>query len=159
MVPRTSVSDDQNARFGSGMSSDKTHSLRRVVWPSGTQCANCPLVLALVLGACDPGWHYQATSGTAIQVDGLRYDIPSSNPKVRIYASAFTSSLDVELTLTNIESQPLRVALPELSAFDARGTSLREHFPIRRNCQLTDNVMVIPAGGACTPCPDPLRVT
>jgi hypothetical protein len=111
---------------------------------------NWLLVVAFLAVACDPGWHYQATSGTAIQAEGLRYDIPSANPKVRIYASAFTSSLDVELTLTNLESYPLELALPELQASDARGTLLGEHFPIRRSCPLTGDVMVIPGGGACT---------
>jgi hypothetical protein len=110
----------------------------------------CLLLFALPVVGCDPGWHYHATSGTAIQIDGLRFDVPSANPKVRVYASAFTSSLDVELTITNIETQPLTLALPELHASDGRGTPLREKFPTRRSCPLADDIMVIPGGGACT---------
>lgn len=138
-------------RVESGMDPGKPLTVQSVICPSGPPCwTNCLSVLAFLTVACDPGWHYQATSGTPIQADGLRYDIPTANPKVRIYDSAFTSSLDVELTLKNVESQPLELTLPELQASDVRGTPLRKHFPIRRSCPLTDDVMVIPGGGACT---------
>lgn len=106
------------------MDPGKSLPVQSVIFRSRPPCwTNCLSILAFLAVACDPGWHYQATSGTAVQADGLRYDIPSANPKFRIYASAFTSSLDVELTLKNVESQPLELALPELQASDARGSS------------------------------------
>lgn len=122
-----------------------------VTSPSRTPCSvNWLSTLVLLVVACDPGWHYKAASGTAIQADGLCYDIPSANPKVRIYASAFTSSLDIELTLQNVGSKALPLVLPELQASDARGAALQSKLPIRRSCALTGDVMVLPPGGACT---------
>jgi hypothetical protein len=109
----------------------------------------CGLLFGTV--GCDPGWHYQATAGTPVQADGLRYDIPGTgNPKVRVYASAFTGSLDVELTLQNVDSGPLKLRSPNLWTSDVRGASLREQFPIRRSCPVVEDVMEIPAGHACT---------
>jgi len=108
------------------------------------------LVLALVALGCDPGWVYEAPSGTPVQANGLRYDMPSANPKARIHASAFTSSLNVEVTLTNVDLEPLDLVLPTLRVTDGRGVSLREHFPIRRTCPLSDRVMTVASGGSCT---------
>jgi hypothetical protein len=109
----------------------------------------CSLLVGIL--GCDPGWHYRATAGTPVQADGLRYDIPrAGSPKVRVYASAFTGSLDVELTLQNVDAGPLKLRSPDLRTSDIRGASLREQFPIRRSCPVVDDVMEIPAGHACT---------
>ena len=110
----------------------------------------CGLAIALQTAACDPGWHYQALRGRAVQDNGLRYDVPSTNPKVRVYASAFAGSLNVDLTLMNIEPQPLSLLLPKLHVSDAKGNALALKFPPQATCSLVDDAMVIPTGESCT---------
>jgi hypothetical protein len=46
----------------------------------------------------DPGWHYEAVDATPIQESGLRYDTAGpAGLHLRVYASAFTGSLDTEV--------------------------------------------------------------
>lgn len=112
--------------------------------------AACFVALAVSVVACDPFWTYHARSGHAVQSDGLRYDIPSENPKVRVHAFLFLNELQVELTLTNEGTQPLTLVAAELQASDARRVPLSSRAPGRWSCAMTDNVLVITPGAACT---------
>jgi hypothetical protein len=79
------------------------------------------LVVAL-LGACDPGGSYRVPGGTEVMDNGRRFDLAgNSGTSLRVYASWFTSSVRVELAITNKGSTDLSISPKQLRAADRKG--------------------------------------
>jgi hypothetical protein len=101
--------------------------------------------------ACDPGWHYEAKGGTAVQDDGLRFDVPSpQGVALRVYASAFTSKLTVALTIRNIGNASLDLISPRVEVTAGAGVALPVRHPGGWTCPLSGERVRIPSGQSCT---------
>ena len=106
--------------------------------------------LAASSTACDPGWHYAADHGTAVDANGLRYDVSTpSGLLVRLHASAFTGTLDVETTLTNTTADPITLRSPRLEVTDTRSVTLPTRSP-RQTCPFVRGAWEIRPKASCT---------
>ena len=82
-------------------------------------------LFALSTTECDPGWHYLAVGGHAVQEDGLRYDVAASpSIAVRVVANAFTGFLSTEVDLVGVGRTLPYDAHATLSAVDSSGGTL-----------------------------------
>ena len=74
---------------------------------------------------CDPGWHYRAIGGTAVNDNGLRFVVAGpAGTGLRVYGTLFTSMLSIELEVQNEADAPLTIRPNQLRLYDSRKTSL-----------------------------------
>lgn len=95
------------------------------------------VVTACVVG--DPGWHYEAPIGTPIQENGLRYDVKDpSGLLVRVYAGAFTGSLDADVDVIGSSVPLASNSHLTLNVIDGTGRPLPPHRlrPASSRCRL-----------------------
>lgn len=83
------------------------------------------VVLACGCVGSDPGWTYRVSAARPTFEDGQRYrlDGPSA-VGLRVYASLFTSSLKVEIDLTNADVSDLDVGKAGVGGVDRDGNVL-----------------------------------
>src|SRR3954469_1595208 len=103
--------------------------------PSSRKSRGCaswfPLVVATACGFGDPGWLYTPPGATPVQDNGRRYDVTGpAGLQLRVYADAFTGSLDAEVDAVG-SRQPLADNTHlTLTVEDSSGRPLSPYRPI-----------------------------
>lgn len=96
------------------------------------------VLVSSCVGVSDPGWSYRAETGSRIQEDGTRYDVTDPlGQKLRVYASAFTIHLDVEVDFAGFTSTDQDGSMLAVDVIDAFGESLPRDDPNQQSvaCQ------------------------